>query len=42
VRRLYSQNMTAQDAANFVERGIIKRGGTAAPCGARAVRGHTE
>ncbi|WP_035994272.1 glyoxalase superfamily protein [Bradyrhizobium sp. WSM1253] len=31
VRRLYSQNMTAQDAAAFVERGIIKRGGTAAP-----------
>jgi hypothetical protein len=30
VRRLYSQNMTAQDAANFVERGIIKRSGTAA------------
>jgi hypothetical protein len=31
VRRLYSQGMTAQDAANFVERGIIKRSGTAAP-----------
>ena len=31
VRRLYSQNMTAQDAANFVERGIIKQSGTAAP-----------
>jgi Glyoxalase superfamily protein/Clp amino terminal domain, pathogenicity island component len=31
VRRLYSQNMTAQDAANFVERGIIERSGTAAP-----------
>jgi hypothetical protein len=31
VRRLYSQNMTAQDAANFVERGIIKRSGTASP-----------
>jgi Glyoxalase superfamily protein/Clp amino terminal domain, pathogenicity island component len=31
VRRLYSQNMTAQDAANFVERGTIKRSGTAAP-----------
>ncbi|MDE5440117.1 hypothetical protein GWG65_01390 [Bradyrhizobium sp. CSA207] len=31
VRRLYSQNMTAEDAANFVERGIIKRSGTAAP-----------
>jgi hypothetical protein len=30
VRRLYSQNMTAEDAANFVERGIIKRSGTAA------------
>jgi hypothetical protein len=30
-RRLYSQNMTAQDAANFVERGIIERSGTAAP-----------
>ena len=31
VRQLYSQNMTAEDAANFVERGIIKRSGTAAP-----------
>jgi hypothetical protein len=31
VRRLYSQNMTAQDAANFVEDGIIERSGTAAP-----------
>jgi ATP-dependent Clp protease ATP-binding subunit ClpA len=31
VRRLYSQNMTAQDAANFVERGINKRSGAAAP-----------
>jgi Glyoxalase superfamily protein/Clp amino terminal domain, pathogenicity island component len=31
VRRLYSQNMTVQDAANFVERGIIRRSGTAAP-----------
>jgi ATP-dependent Clp protease ATP-binding subunit ClpA len=31
VRRLYSQNMTAQDAANFVERGIIERSGAAAP-----------
>jgi len=31
VRRLYSQNMTAEDAANFVERGIIKQGGAAAP-----------
>jgi hypothetical protein len=31
VRRLYSQNMAVQDAANFVERGIIKRSGTAAP-----------
>jgi len=31
VRRLYSQNMTAQDAAKFVERGIIERSGTAAP-----------
>jgi hypothetical protein len=31
VRRLYSQNMTAEDAANFVERGIIKRSGTTAP-----------
>ncbi|MCK1573907.1 Clp protease N-terminal domain-containing protein [Bradyrhizobium sp. 174] len=31
VRRLYSQNMTAEDAADFVERGIIKRSGTAAP-----------
>jgi hypothetical protein len=31
VRRLYSQNMSAEDAANFVERGIKKRSGTAAP-----------
>jgi ATP-dependent Clp protease ATP-binding subunit ClpA len=31
VRRLYGQNMTAEDAANFVERGIVKRNGTAAP-----------
>lgn len=31
VRRLYGQNMSAEDAANFVERGIIKRNGTAAP-----------
>jgi hypothetical protein len=31
VRRIYSKNMTAQDVANFVERGIIKRSGTAAP-----------
>ena len=31
VRRLYSQNMTARDAANFVERGMIKRSGTVAP-----------
>jgi hypothetical protein len=31
VRRLYSQNMTAQDAANFVERGIIVRSGAATP-----------
>ncbi len=31
VRRLYSQGMTAQDAANFVERGIAKQNGTAAP-----------
>lgn len=31
VRRLYVQNMTAEDAANFVERGIVKRNGTAAP-----------
>src|SRR5258705_217693 len=31
VRPLYSQNMTAQDAAKFVERGIIERSGTAAP-----------
>ena len=31
VRRLYSQNVTAQDAANFVQRGIIRRSGTAAP-----------
>jgi ATP-dependent Clp protease ATP-binding subunit ClpA len=31
VRRLYSRNMTAEDAANFVERGIIKRGGAVAP-----------
>ena len=35
VRRLYSQNMTAEDAANFVERGIIKRSGTAAPISAQ-------
>jgi len=31
VRRLYSQNMTAQDAANFVERGTINRSGSVAP-----------
>lgn len=31
VRRLYGQNMSAEDAANFVERGIVKRNGTAAP-----------
>src|SRR5258708_5626869 len=31
VRRLYSQNMTAQDAANFVERGTIKGSGSATP-----------
>jgi hypothetical protein len=31
VRRLYSQNMTAEDAANFVECGIIKRSRTASP-----------
>jgi hypothetical protein len=31
VRRLYNQSMTAEDAANLVERGIAKRGGTAAP-----------
>jgi hypothetical protein len=31
VRRLYSQNMTAQDAASFVERGVAKQAGTAAP-----------
>jgi ATP-dependent Clp protease ATP-binding subunit ClpA len=31
VRRLYSQNMTAEDAENFVERGTIKRSGSAAP-----------
>jgi hypothetical protein len=31
VRRLYRQNMTAEDAANFVERGIIKRSGASAP-----------
>ena len=31
VRRLYRQNMTAQDAANFVERGTIDRSGSAAP-----------
>jgi ATP-dependent Clp protease ATP-binding subunit ClpA len=29
VRLLYSQNMTAQDAADFVGRGIIKGSGTA-------------
>jgi hypothetical protein len=31
VRRLYSQNMTAQDAASFVERNIAKQNGTATP-----------
>lgn len=31
VRRLYGQNMSAEDAANFVERGIVKRNGTPAP-----------
>jgi ATP-dependent Clp protease ATP-binding subunit ClpA len=31
VRRHYNQNMTAQDAANFVERSAIKRRGSAAP-----------
>jgi hypothetical protein len=31
VRRLYGQNMTAQDAASFVERGIIKPSGTTTP-----------
>jgi hypothetical protein len=31
VRRLYSQNMTAQDAANLVERGTIDRSGSVAP-----------
>jgi hypothetical protein len=31
VRRLYGQNMTAQDAARFVERGIAKPGGSGAP-----------
>jgi ATP-dependent Clp protease ATP-binding subunit ClpA len=31
VRRLYNQSMTAEDAANIVERGIAKRDGTAAP-----------
>jgi hypothetical protein len=30
VRRLYSQNMTAEDAASFVERGIVQRSGTPA------------
>jgi hypothetical protein len=30
VRRLYSQNMSAEDAANFVERGIVRRDGAAA------------
>lgn len=30
VRQLYGQNVTAEDVANFVERGIIKRGGAAA------------
>jgi Clp amino terminal domain, pathogenicity island component/Glyoxalase superfamily protein len=29
VRKLYGQNMSAEDAANFVERGIAKRNGTA-------------
>lgn len=31
VRRLHGQNMSAEDAANFVERGIVKGNGTAAP-----------
>jgi hypothetical protein len=31
VRRLYGQNMSAEDAANFVERGIVRRDSTAAP-----------
>jgi hypothetical protein len=31
VRRLYGQNMSAEDAANFVEQGIIKGNDTAAP-----------
>lgn len=31
VRRLYGQNMSAEDATNFVERGIVKRNDTAAP-----------
>jgi hypothetical protein len=31
VRRLYGQNMSAEDAANFVERGIVKRNSTAGP-----------
>jgi len=31
VRRLYSQNMTGEDVANFVERGIVRRSDTAAP-----------
>jgi hypothetical protein len=31
VRRLYGQDMSAEDAANFVERGIAKRNGTAGP-----------
>jgi ATP-dependent Clp protease ATP-binding subunit ClpA len=29
VRKLYGQNMSAEDAANFVERGIARRNGTA-------------
>jgi hypothetical protein len=31
VRRLYSQDMAAQDAADVVERGVAKRDGTPAP-----------
>lgn len=31
VRRLYGQDMSAEDAASFVERGIAKQNGTAGP-----------
>ncbi|MBR0841411.1 hypothetical protein JQ607_14525 [Bradyrhizobium liaoningense] len=31
VRKLYGQNMSAEDAANFIERVIVKRNGAAGP-----------